>query len=194
MVIKERIYAVLIVSAVEKFNNFITAMLPETRYFPITVVSSVGAARRELLERFYDIIIINAPLPDDFGLRLAIDVCNDSTSGALLFVRNELFDDIYDKATYYGAVVLPKPISLRAVDQSLRLICATRERLRRIEKKTVSIEDKIKEIRLVNRAKWLLIDHGKMTEPDAHHFIEKQAMDRRISRSEVAAKIIEAYG
>lgn len=194
MVFKERIYAVLIVSAVEKFNNFITAMLPETRYFPITLVSSVGAARRELLERSYDIIIINAPLPDDFGLRLAIDVCNDSTSGALLFVRNELFDDIYDKATYYGVVVLPKPISLRAVDQSLRLICATRERLRLIEKKTVSIEDKIEEIRLVNRAKWLLIDHGKMTEPDAHRFIEKQAMDRRISRSEVAAKIIKTYG
>ena len=194
MVSKERTYSVLIVSAVEKLNNFITERLPEARYFPVTVVSSIGAARRELLERFYDIIIINAPLPDDFGLRLAIDVCNDSTSGALLFVKNELFDDVYDKATYYGVLVLPKPISLRDVNQSLRLICATRERLRRLEKKTVSIEDKIEEIRLVNRAKWLLIDCVKMTESDAHRFIEKQSMDRRISRKEVAAKIIETYG
>ena len=57
--------------------------------------------------------------------------------------------------------------------------------MRKLEVKTSSIEDKMKEIRLVNRAKWILIDESKMTEADAHRYIEKQAMDNCITRREV---------
>ena len=49
------------------------------------------------------------------------------------------------------------------------------------------------EIRLVNRAKWLLITELKMEEPQAHRFIEKQAMDRCVSRRAVAEEIIRTY-
>ena len=67
------------------------------------------------------------------------------------------------------------------------------ERLRKSEKKSLSIEEKMEEIRLVNRAKWLLIDELKMSEPDAHRYIEKQAMDRFVSKREVAEEIIKTY-
>ena len=56
-----------------------------------------------------------------------------------------------------------------------------------------SIEEKMEEIRLVNRAKWLLIENLKMTESDAHHYIEKQAMDRCSSKKEIALGIIKTY-
>ena len=36
-------------------------------------------------------------------------------------------------------------------------------------------------------------DHLKMTEPDAHRYIEKQAMDRCISKREVAEEIMKTY-
>ena len=49
------------------------------------------------------------------------------------------------------------------------------------------------EIRLINRAKWLLISEVKMDEPAAHRYIEKQAMDRCISKREVAEDIIKTY-
>ena len=65
--------------------------------------------------------------------------------------------------------------------------------MKKLEKKTVSIEEKMQEIRLVNRAKWLLIDHRKMTEADAHRYIEKKAMDCCASRREVAEEIIRLY-
>ena len=68
-----------------------------------------------------------------------------------------------------------------------------RERLRRMEKKTASIEEKMEEIRIVNRAKLLLIEQLKMTEKEAHRYIEKQAMDLRISRAEVARSILINY-
>ena len=70
---------------------------------------------------------------------------------------------------------------------------STRERLRSLEKKNVSLEDKMQEIRIVNRAKWTLIEHLKMTEADAHRYIEKQAMDRCVSKKDVSEAIIKTY-
>ena len=62
-----------------------------------------------------------------------------------------------------------------------------------MEKKNASVEEKIEEIRIVNRAKCLLIEQLKMTEPEAHRYIEKQAMDTRLSKREVAEHIIRTY-
>ena len=67
------------------------------------------------------------------------------------------------------------------------------ERLRKSEKKALSIEEKMEEIRIVNRAKWLLISELKMDEQGAHRYIEKQAMDRCISKRIVAEEIIKTY-
>ena len=42
----------------------------------------------------------------------------------------------------------------------------------------------------MNRAKWQLIDQRGMTEQDAHRYIEKQAMDRCVTRRAVAEDIL----
>ena len=90
-------------------------------------------------------------------------------------------------------LALSKPVTAQTVAQSLTLICATRERLRRMEQKTASVEEKIEEIRIVNKAKWLLIDQLKMTEQEAHRYIEKQAMDRCVTRRTIAENILATY-
>lgn len=77
---------------------------------------------------------------------------------------------------------------------ALDWLTSARERLRQTEKKVLSVEEKIDEIRLVNRAKWLLISELKMTEPDAHRYIEKQAMDRCVQKRRIAEEIIKTYG
>ena len=56
------------------------------------------------------------------------------------------------------------------------------------------MEEKIAEIRLVNHAKWLLIECLSMTEADAQHYIEKQSMDQRISKRQAAEAVIRTYG
>ena len=45
----------------------------------------------------------------------------------------------------------------------------------------------------VSKAKWLLISELHMSESDAHRYIEKQAMDRCISKRIVAEEIIKTY-
>ena len=193
MVFQIRTYSVLIVSSSEKFAASVKNLLPVTDYWPITCVSSSQEARRALLENPCDIVVINAPLKDEFGSRFAIDVCTDSSSGVLLFVKNEQFEDVCDKVMEYGVLVLAKPASVVAISQSMRSLCSMRERMRRMEEKQITVEEKIEEIRIVNHAKWLLIENEHMTENDAQKFIEKTAMDSRISKRKTAEKIIETY-
>lgn len=194
MDLKLTTYSVLIASSSDKFTDAITGMLPEGRYRPVKIAGSVSEARRELLERTYDVVIINAPLPDEFGNRFAVDLCRTGGAGVMLFVKSEHFEEISGKLGDYGVMVLARPTSPSLVAQSLALVCATRERMKRVEQKAQTMEEKMEEIRLVNRAKWILIDQLKMSEPDAHRYIEKTAMDRCVTKRAVAQSIIRTYG
>ena len=193
MVFQERTYSVLIVTATDRFTNSVMPLLPVTDYLPVTTARSVGEARRKIAETDFDIVLINAPLPDDFGMRLAIDICTNSDAGVLLLVKHDLFIDIYAKVVGYGVITLSKPANIQMVAQNLRILCATRERMRQMQARQATVEEKIEEIRLVNRAKWLLIECLSMTEPEAHRYIEKQSMDGRVSKREVAERIIKTY-
>ena len=193
MIFQERTYAVLLVTSSEKLDTQMRALLPETDFFPVKSARSVGQARRMLLDARFDLVLIQTPLKDDFGTQLAIDVCTDSSAAALLFVKSELLESVSAKVLEYGVMTLPMPTSSALVSQTLRAMCAQRERLRRIEARQQSLEEKMQEIRVVNRAKLLLIEHRAMTEPDAHRYLEKQAMDRCIPKCEVASEIVALY-
>ena len=193
MSLNERVYSVLVISAKENFNASLQSLLPESKYAPVQMVSSVSLAKRVLLERSFDFVFINTPLPDDFGTRFAIEISGNKGTVILLLVRNEVYEEVCDKVTEYGILTLPKPASKQMVAHTLNFMAGIRERLRKLENKSLSMEEKMKEIRLVNRAKWVLIDELKMSEADAHRYIEKQAMDRCVSRREIAEEIISTY-
>ena len=186
-------YSVLVASASSKFNESVRGLLPERLYWPVTVLKDAAGARRELLENSYDLVIVNAPLPDEFGTRLAQDICQRSAAGVMLLVKEEHFPDIDGRLTPQGVLVLSKPMSTQLFTQTLRLLCGTRERMRGLERKNATIEEKMEEIRLINRAKWLLIEELSMTEQEAHRYIEKQAMDRCVTKRAVAEQILSTY-
>lgn len=193
MNLMKHIYSVLIVSSSEKLHQALIQLLPEDRFSPVCCVNSASKAGRFLLESQYDIVIINTPLPDDFGTRLALNTVANSTTGVLLLVKSELFPEINAQVSPYGVLAVSKPTSTQMILQSVQLLCSTRERLRIMEEKTASLEEKMQEIRVVNRAKLILIAHMKMTEAAAHRYIEKQAMDRCVTRKVVAETIIATY-
>lgn len=194
MIFSDYAYSVLVVSSSEKFNRLISKMLPESSFYPVNFASSAAEAGRKSLEKNFDIIIINSPLPDDQGIHFAIDITNrDSETGVILFVKSELYEAVTSKVTELGIITLAKPSSSLLATQAINILCAVREKLRRAHKKSDSLEDKMAEIRTVNHAKWLLIDTLKMSEEEAHRYIEKQAMDERCSKLRIAENIIRTY-
>lgn len=193
MSLSQRVYSILIVSASDHFNSALTALLSEVKYSPIHIVKSINAAKRTAAEKSFDFIFINSPLPDDNGTRFAIDICTARSAVVVILAKTDVHDDIHDKVAEHGVFTLPKPTSRSALFQALDWMISAREALRQFEKKTLSIEEKMAEIRLVNKAKWLLISELNMNEPDAHHYLEKQAMDRCVPKKQIAEEIIRTY-
>ena len=154
---------------------------------------SISAARRELLSRNYDFVIINSPLSDDPGTRFAIDASNRADTVVLLLLRADSYEEINERVTSHGVFTLQVPFPASTIRQCLKWMISARERLRKLKTINLSIEEKMEEIRLVNRAKWILIEQLKMNEADAHRHIEKQAMDRCTSKKEIALGIIKTY-
>lgn len=187
---ERRSYRVLIISGKKQSAALLSAMLDSSVYNPVDSVQSAGEARRKLLRLNYDIIIIDPPLPDEFGSDLAVDAASETCSGILMTVRSDLFEMTCSKVEHAGVLTLSKPMSGQDFNTAIKLITATNARLLNEEKKMFKLQKKLEEIKLVSRAKFILMEKMNISESEAHRFIEKEAMDSRRTKKEVADEII----
>lgn len=189
---ERRQFSALIVSKSEKTADVLAAVLKANAFSKVLRADSAGAARRAALKHPVDVAVINTPLPDDFGTQLAMDL-SEKNMGVLVFVKKDIYDPVSYKLEEYGIITLPKPVERIALNQSLRMLKAMGVKLAKLEAQKSSLESKMREIRLVNRAKWILISQLSMSEEEAHHYIEKEAMDACVKKSEIAENIIKMY-
>ena len=92
-----------------------------------------------------------------------------------------------------GVLVLPNDAPESLIVQTIRLLTAVRIQLEQMQHKAEKLEAKVADIRIINRAKLLLVQHLQMTETEAHKYIEKQAMDTSMRRRTIAENIIRTY-
>ncbi len=193
MELQQQAYHVLVVTASKTFRSSAAELLSETRCAPVQFVSDISTAKRAVAETPFDFVIVNAPLPDDAGIRFALDVSDQKNAVVLLLLPPDLYAESSDRVISHGVFLLSKPISKNGFLTAIGWLSSARELVRKSEQKVLSVDEKMKEIRIVNRAKWLLIEHRRLSETEAHRAIEKQAMDRCITRLTVAQEIIDLY-
>ena len=186
------IYRVLIAGAHDRTFDSLRELLPPDSYEAPLRAGSAGEVKRMLLETDVDLVILNAPLRDEFGTQLALNLSRDNLC-VLMLVPAESFDAVCYKVEDEGILTLSKPVSRNGLLGAIKLLTAMRGKLRKLDRQNQALQEKMQDIRTVNRAKWLLIEIKRMTENEAHYYIEKQAMDMRLSRREVAENIIRTY-
>ena len=188
----KNIYRVLIAGANDRTFDSLRELLPPDSYEAPLRAGSAGEVKRMLLETDVDLVILNAPLRDEFGTQLALNLSRDNLC-VLMLVPAESFDAVCYKVEDEGILTLSKPVSRNGLLGAIKLLTAMRGKLRKLDRQNQALQEKMQDSRTVNRAKWLLIEIKRMTENEAHYYIEKQAMDMRLSRREVAENIIRTY-
>ena len=167
----------LIVSAGASSNEYISARLTELGYALPIIVPSAAEARRRMLESDFELIVVNSPLPDEFGHEL----CAAAAEQLLTPLSEE------------GVLLVTKPFSNTFFLQAIQMAAASNHRLLLLRQENQRMQEKLAQVRLVSRAKCCLIELGRMTEAEAHRYIEKKAMDTRRDRAEVAQEILDSY-
>jgi len=185
--------SVLIVSYTEKSIVFFTEILSKASFGQIITLPTCGEARRLLLERDFDLVIINSPLRDESGESLSKHIVHKGLSQVILVVANEHYEAVSALCETDGVLTIPKPISKAAFWSSVKLARAAGNRLARMQGENAKLKQKIEDIRIIDRAKCILISYLNMSEQEAHRHIEKQAMDMRASKRAVAEGILKTY-
>lgn len=185
---------ILIAAGGDKHIAALTMQLKEV--YPSAKISAAMTGRetrRALTERDYDAVIVDCPLPDEFGNEIAELTVNSTGALCVLLVKSESADIMAERAEDYGALVISKPLNKLVFYRAMRFVGAARKRMLGIQSENIKLQKKLEEIRLVNRAKLALMQYLGFTEQQAHRYIEKQAMDLRCTKLEVAKKVIKMY-
>ena len=184
---------VLIVSNTSSTMGIIADLFRSESFSRIAAAQSGSEARRVITETDFDLIIIDTPLPDEMGNDFAIVASEKTSAGIILIVDSNNLPEISATVEDSGVFALPKPISSELFYQATKLLSAARRRIQTLESENNRLQKKIEEIRIVDRAKLILIQVLKMTEPQAQHYIEKQSMDLRQTRLTTAESILRTY-
>ncbi|HHX73557.1 MAG TPA: ANTAR domain-containing protein [Firmicutes bacterium] len=183
----------LIVTSTQKSIDFFTEMLNAASIGQLVTVQTCGEARRLLLEREFDLVIINAPLRDESGENLARFIASKGISQVILVVKSEYFEEVSAATEEDGVLTVAKPINRSLFWAALKLAKSAGARLKRMQAENTKLQQRIEDIRIIDRAKCLLISYLKLSEQEAHRFLEKQAMDMRITKRAVAEGILKMY-
>lgn len=183
---------VLIVTNTKKSADVLVALFKARIKIECADIASSGVeARRKLIENNYTIVFINAPLPDEFGYDLASMAASETTAGVMLAVKNEHADAAHEKVENDGVMVLSKPIVQAEFYSALRIVQAASRRLMGLYKENKKLQNRLEDIKIIDRAKCVLIEFRGMSEPEAHSFIEKQAMNTGLTKRKVAQEILQ---
>lgn len=140
--------------------------------YTCAVADTVTGARAMLAAGRFALLVVNAPLADGNGKAL----CMGEGVYALLIVHESRYEVACARMEPRGVLTLPKSISPLLFAQAVALLRASRARVERLSAK-------LDEVRIVERAKWALMQTLQMSEAQAHRYIEKRVVAENIVKT-----------
>ncbi len=183
----------LLVTNSEQSARSLSELLTSEGYDEITPVFASYSAEEKASDDGFDVICINAPLPDENGISLSIHFAQTTRASVVIIVPQKNADEVSDLLTQHGVLVIAKPINKHLFHHYLQFADCFRSRMLRVERENERLKHMVDDLRLIDRAKLLLVSCLNMSESQAHRYIEKQAMDLRISKAQVAVQVIQTY-
>jgi two-component system, response regulator PdtaR len=102
--------------------------------------------------------------------------------------------DLIEKARRAGAMAyLVKPFQKHDLLPAVEIAAGRFQDLQGLETEVGDLTDRLEARKAVERAKGLLQEHESMSEAEAFRFVQRQAMERRVTMRQVAEQVIERY-
>ncbi|CAK7018629.1 MAG: putative transcriptional regulatory protein pdtaR [Desulfovibrio sp.] len=184
---------ILLASGALKGRDFFAHLVKEYGDHEVLFAPNGRDARSVLGKMDIDLLIIHAPLPDEFGEELVEHASRNSYCGIIVVAKSDTDQRSILRVEAAGGLVVLTPLSKSFFRQTFHLACATRNRMLGVRNENRKLSRKLEDMGLVDRAKCVLIQVLGMTEPQAHRYIEKQAMDMRVSKRQVAEELLKTY-
>lgn len=183
----------LIISHSEQSAVSLSELLRNENYTQISTSDNTKSARKIVENDEFDLICINAPLAEENGIELSIHFAKTTRACVVIIVPQKNADDVNDVLTEHGVLVIAKPINKHLFHHYLQFTECFKMRMFRVTEENEKLRHMVEDMKVINRAKFLLISCLNMSEIQAHRYLEKQAMDLRMSKLQIAKQVIRTY-
>ncbi|MPM93428.1 hypothetical protein SDC9_140565 [bioreactor metagenome] len=140
-----------------------------------------------------DLVIVNAPLTDAFGDDFARAAAFGEITQSIMVVPLTDYQDAQEKNSENAVNVVSNPVEVKDFTELLKVIKKNHKKLFQMKAEYDKLSEKFNVIKVVSRAKCLLVEKEHLSENDAHKRIEKMAMNQRKTRLQIAGEILSQY-
>ena len=163
-------------------------MLTEVGY-EVVAQAENGAIAIELAKEFKpDLAILDVKMPVVDGITAAEQIIPIAPVLMLTaFSQRELVERARDAGVMAYVV---KPFSLDDLIPAIEIAISRHRQMKQLEKEVADVYERLETRKVIDRAKGILMKAMNLSEPESYSWIQRTAMDRRISMKEVAQGVI----
>lgn len=138
-----------------------------------------------------DLAVINTPLQDENSMKLAEFITEKTAAFCMILVKSEIAEKITEPAEKNGIIVISKPFSTSMLYQSVYIIETAIHRYYKMYEENTKLKHSLDDIKLTDKAKFLLMQYKNITEEEAHEYLQQYAMNNHLRKIIAASEIID---
>ncbi|NQW74572.1 MAG: response regulator [Candidatus Planktophila sp.] len=163
-------------------------MLTDAGY-EVVAQAENGAIAIEMAKKYQpDLAILDVKMPEVDGITAAEQIISISPVLMLTaFSQRELVERARDAGVMAYVV---KPFSIGDLVPAIEIAISRHRQMKSLEAEVADLYERLETRKIIDRAKGILMKAMNLSEPESFNWIQKTAMDRRISMKQVAQAII----
>jgi response regulator NasT len=163
-------------------------MLTESGY-EVVAEAENGAVAIELAKKLKpDLAILDVKMPEMDGITAAEQII---TLAPVLMLTAFSQRELVERARDAGVMAyVVKPFSISDLVPAIEIAISRHRQMKSLEAEVADLYERLETRKIIDRAKGILMKAMGLTEPESFSWIQKTAMDRRISMKQVAQAVI----
>ena len=181
-------YRILVAEDETLIRMDLVEMLDEAGYEVVAEASNGEEAVKLASEVKPDLAILDVKMPVLDGISAAEKIISISP---VLMLTAFSQKDLVERARDAGAMAyVVKPFTINDLVPAIEISVSRHRQMKSLETEVADLHDRLETRKIIDRAKGILMKALNLSEPEAFSWIQRAAMDRRITMKEVAEAVI----
>ncbi|GAC1334524.1 MAG: response regulator [Isosphaeraceae bacterium] len=187
-----RRYKILIADDDRQVSTGLQGQLEKLGYDVVAVVDDGHRAIEVCRRALPDLVLMDIEMPGLDGLQAARQIALDPGTPVVILTAHG-HPNLVDQAAQDGvASYLLKPVTTPSLDAAIKIAVARMQENKELRDNVAALETTLRDRKLIERAKGILMTRRGMSEPEAFRFLQRQSQDRRQPMAKLAESIVQA--
>jgi response regulator NasT len=140
-----------------------------------------------------DLVVMDVKMPKLDGISAAERIANQRIAPVVILTAFSQ-RDLVERARDAGAMAyLTKPFTIDDLMPAIELSVSRFQEIKQLDTEVADLQEQLKARKLIEKAKGILMKNLKISEPEAFKWMQKTAMDKRRSMTDVAQLVMDEF-